>query len=274
MPLTINNKIQFIKILKNNNLILSSLSSNIASQISVIYGIGSDGESYISWDGSAFSSLSTLETFKTYLVISNSDNPNYSLYTDNDTIDSNPNTNISQRFQMETYTGSAPITLNSATFINNIQFIYGGGAAYSSFEPNNSFNSLTQLQQNNGYLFITNGQSFALSSNNSNTVTPTPTNTPTPTSIMFTQTITIQSGVGYVSGDGGLTFAANIGDRLSYTNQIGLDLPATMNIVIGGVVKATVIFPSSLYFGKPFRFFLNETSTNYIGNFIAGIVNF
>jgi len=115
-----------------------------------------------------------------------------------------------------------------------------------------------------------------------NTATPTrtvtPTNTVTPTvtptnTMMFANTLTIPSGINYVFGNG-LTFVASSGDSLSYMGQIGSDLPLTMNIVINGVVKSTIIFPASSYLGKPFRFLLSSSNLIYTGNFISGNIIF
>lgn len=106
-------------------------------------------------------------------------------------------------------------------------------------------------------------------------VTPTQTPTPTPTSIgnNFINSLTIPPGINYISGDG-LTFAGSNGDILSYTSQIGSDLPSTMNISISGTIRSSVVFPNGIYFNKPFRFTLSSNNTNYTGNFTAGTVNF
>lgn len=108
------------------------------------------------------------------------------------------------------------------------------------------------------------------------TITPTSSITPTITptsSLAFISTLTIPSSSNYIS-DNGLTFVASLGDSLSYTPQTGSDLPSTMNISISGVVKSSVIFPNSIYSGKPFRFTVNLTSKSYTGNFVSGNINF
>lgn len=196
MPLNITQKIQFVKILKSGGLNLSSLSSNIANEISVIYGIGADGASYISWSGSSFSTLQNLEIYKTYLIISTSNNPNYVLYSEADVTDTSTSTDIDTFWKMETYRGDTPLTLNTATFKDNVVKIYGGGSSYLSYDPTipSQFNSLTALQPNTGYLFINSVVPFTLwtlpgvSPTPTRTVTPTPTITPTQT---VTPTITV-----------------------------------------------------------------------------------
>jgi len=102
------------------------------------------------------------------------------------------------------------------------------------------------------------------------TRTPTPTITPTSTS-NFINSLTILSGSNYISGNG-LTFSGNTGDRIEYIAQNGYDLPSTMNISVGGIIKATVIFPASIYNNKLFK--VTISGIPYIGNFIAGNINF
>lgn len=104
------------------------------------------------------------------------------------------------------------------------------------------------------------------------TVTPSVTPTLTPTSTPnFFNSLTILAGNNYISGNG-LTFSGNPGDKLEYAAQNGFDLPATMNILVGGIIKNTIIFPSAIYMGKLFRVTLNGIS--YTGNFISGSVSF
>lgn len=111
-----------------------------------------------------------------------------------------------------------------------------------------------------------------LTPTNTSTPTVTPTVTPTSSSNYFDSLI-VPSGVNYISGNG-LTFVASYGDILSYNNQIGSDLPATMNISVSGVVRASVTFPNAIYINKPFRFTLKANNTNYISNFTSGTINF
>ncbi len=203
MALNITKKIQFIRFLGSTNLNLSLLSSAVSDEIAVIYDIGPDGASYRSWNKSPLSTLQSLETFKTYLVISASNTPNYILYDQADVTDTIVNTNINQRWAIETYLGSSSLALSTSSFKNNIINIYGtslDGTSYISYNPSipNQLNTLTDLQPNTGYLFITDGTPFTLwlapgvspSPTPTNTLTPTttPTNTSTPT---LTPTITL-----------------------------------------------------------------------------------
>ncbi len=120
MPITINKQYQFIKFLGSSNLSLNSLSGSITNQIAIIYGISADGSSYLSWSNSAFSSLQNLETYKTYLIVSNSANPNYTLYSGSEVVDASTSTEITTTRSMETYRGATPLTLSSASFKNNM----------------------------------------------------------------------------------------------------------------------------------------------------------
>lgn len=109
-----------------------------------------------------------------------------------------------------------------------------------------------------------------------NTATPAITPTPTPTkipSIILNGELTIPLSPNYISGNG-LTFVGSAGDKIEYAIQTGSDLPATMNILVSGVVRSSVLFPLSIYNGKPFKFTLNSNSTSYTGNFISGNINF
>lgn len=103
---------------------------------------------------------------------------------------------------------------------------------------------------------------------------PTPTRTPTPTptpAAGFLNQIIVPSSPNFISANG-LTLSGSSGDKLEYTAQNILDAPATMTINIGGVSVASVVFPLSAYFGKPFRF--TKASTQYTGVFTPGIVTF
>lgn len=102
------------------------------------------------------------------------------------------------------------------------------------------------------------------------TPTVTPTVTPTSTS-NFINILTIPTASTFIIGNG-LTFSANTGDKLEYVAQTGSDLPSTMNIVVAGTIRATIIFPLSAYIGKTFRVTLGGVS--YIGNFNSGNLNF
>jgi formylglycine-generating enzyme required for sulfatase activity len=184
MPITINKQYQFIKFLGSANLNLSTLSGAITSEIAVIYGISSDGSSYLSWSNSAFSSLQNLETYKTYLVVSNSASPNYTLYSGSEVVDDSTSTEITTTRAMETYRGTVPLTLSSANFRDKLLLIYGvsnDGLGFVSYSPSSQFNSLTSLQPNVGYEFVTNGTPFTLWLAPGASPTPTVTSTATPT---------------------------------------------------------------------------------------------
>ena len=185
MAITITKQYQFVKFLGPSNLVLSSLPSSITSQISLIQGISSNGSAYISWNtSSSFNSLQSLETFKTYLIISNTTNPNYVFYDGIDIVDNSLSTEIITVRAFETYRGSTPLVLSTASFKNNISIIYGissDGNGFVSYSPSSSFNSLSSLEPNNGYEFITTGTTFTLWRAPGASPTPTPTNTLTPT---------------------------------------------------------------------------------------------
>jgi hypothetical protein len=77
--------------------------------------------------------------------------------------------------------------LDSASFKNNLQIIYGGGSSYSSYDPTSPFNSLTSLEPNRAYLFITSVTPFQLwQTTVTSTPTPTTTQTVTPTNTATT----------------------------------------------------------------------------------------
>ena len=192
MAITINKQYQFIKFLGSSNLLLSSLPGNIANDISTIYGISSDGSSYLSWTNGLFYSLQNLETYKTYLVISNSTSPSFTLYSGAEVTDTSLSTEITTTRAMETYRGASPLILSSASFRNNIISIYGissDGLGFISYSPSSAFNSLLSLQPGVGYEFITDGTPFTLYLAPGASPTPTPTSTVTPT-ITSTHTVT------------------------------------------------------------------------------------
>lgn len=184
MPIVINKQYQFIKYLGSSNLALNSLSSGIANQIAIIYGISADGSSYVSWTNASFSTLQNLETYSTYLVISNSANPNYTLYSGSEVVDTSNSTEITTTRSMQTYRGTSSLSLSTANFKNNLVIIYGissDGLGFVSYSPESQFNSLTSLEPDRGYEFITNGAPFTLWLAPGVSPTPTATNTPTPT---------------------------------------------------------------------------------------------
>lgn len=192
MALTINKKIQIVKYLQSTNLELSSLPLSISSRIELIRDVSPDG-SFRSWNQNEFSTLNVLEPNKTYEIISVGDViSDYQIYTDPDANDTSSITTISQQVSYETYRGYSSLDLNTVSFKQNIIRIYGiaeDGASYVSYSPNSLFNTLTKLQPNTGYLFITNGVSFTLWNSVTDIPTPTvtPTITPTPT---ITSTLT------------------------------------------------------------------------------------
>lgn len=184
MPIVINKQYQFIKYLGSSNLALNSLSSGIANQIAIIYGISADGSSYVSWTNAGFSTLQNLETYSTYLVISNSASPNYTLYSGSEVVDTSNSTEITTTRSMQTYRGTSSLSLSTANFKNNLVIIYGissDGLGFVSYSPASEFNSLTSLEPDRGYEFITNGAPFTLWLAPGVSPTPTATNTPTPT---------------------------------------------------------------------------------------------
>jgi formylglycine-generating enzyme required for sulfatase activity len=196
MPITINKQYQFIKYLGSSNLALNSLSNSIANQIAIIYGISADGSSYVSWTNAGFSTLQSLETYSTYLVISNSASPNYTLYSDTEVVDTSNSTEITTTRSMQTYRGASALSLSTASFKNNIVIIYGisnDGLGFVSYSPASQFNSLVSLEPNRGYEFITDGTPITLWLAPGASPTPTPTNTATPTNTPTTTATPAQS---------------------------------------------------------------------------------
>lgn len=165
-PSMITKKIQLFRFLGSNNLTISSLSNNILSNINSIYSIDNSG-SWVSWQSSGISTLTTLEKYKTYLIINNSNSPNYSLYNNTDIIDNISYTTINSAIAIETYRGSIPILINNASWKNNIDKIIGidsSGSSYISWDKSipSNLNSLTVLQPNTGYLLFNNTVPFVL----------------------------------------------------------------------------------------------------------------
>ena len=184
MAITINKQYQFVRFLGSSNLELSSLSGAIANQIAIIYGISADGSAYLSWSNAAFSTLQSLETYKTYLVISNSSNPNYTLYSGSEVVDTSTSTEITTTRAMQIYRGASPLNLNGSNFKNNLIVVYGisnDGLGFISYSPASQFNTLTTLQPDIGYEFVTNGTPFTLWLAPGASPTPTVTSTATPT---------------------------------------------------------------------------------------------
>jgi hypothetical protein len=183
MALSITKKYSILEYL-GNTININSLPN--VNEISSIYAIDPvSGSAYLNWtNGVSFVTLTKLEIFKYYIIISKSNNPNYVLYSENDNISPTTFVNITQKFTITKYVGST-LPLNTFKQSNSIlSAVYGispDGIAYISWKSDSSFNSLSNLVSNNSYLFIGSAlQPYELW-NNGQTPTPTPTSTVTPT---------------------------------------------------------------------------------------------
>ena len=182
MGLIINQKYQFIEYL-GPNLNLNSLSDSIKSQIDNIQGISNDGNGYLGWDFNLGAGLlPTLETGKSYLVVSKSNSPNYSLYSEPDI--ATPFFGaivLDKRFSIIRYQNTTPLSLSSVPL--NILQVYGIDSSGTGFLPwsRTSGGLINSLENGKFYLVITNGATVTLWEPLTPTPTPTLTRTPTPT---------------------------------------------------------------------------------------------
>jgi len=159
-PTMITQKLQFVKYLGQSDIEISSLSSNILNQIDTIYYIDNQS-SWLSWSANGINSLSSLQRYKTYLIISKNSNPNYSLYSNTDILDSTSFTILNKNISIETYRGHSSLIINNASWKNNINKIIGLNSTSSSYISWDSLipanlNSLMSLEPNNGYIFFAN----------------------------------------------------------------------------------------------------------------------
>lgn len=165
-PKIINKRFQFYQYLKKSNTSINSLPSNILDNIDSIYGVNNFNDGIISWiHNSPINSLSTLETYKSYLIISRQENPSYYLYNDREVLDSSTTTALSGFFNITKYKGTNQYLNNCSELrclANQIFAVNTNGDGIISFNANSSINSLNSLQKDNIYLFITNNVPFTL----------------------------------------------------------------------------------------------------------------
>lgn len=164
LPSRITKKIQFFKYLGDTNTIIDSLSTSVLNQIDTIYSFNDQG-SWISWTNNGLNSLSVLEKYKTYLIINKNNTPNYTLYNNTDIVDPSSFVVINKQYSIETYRGSAPLTISGSLVAANMSKIFGAssnGSSYLSWDSSlpSNLNSLTSLQPNTGYLFFANNNTI------------------------------------------------------------------------------------------------------------------
>jgi len=156
-PLRILKKIQFFKHLGLSNIVIDSLPTHILNQINTIYGVDGQG-SYLSWSrNNSLNTLNILEQYKTYLIISKHNNPNYTLYDTTDIIDYSTFDVLDQNISIQTYRGKTPLIISSSSIRSNLLKIIGvdtSGLSYIVWDSLLTENSLSVLQPNTGYLFF------------------------------------------------------------------------------------------------------------------------
>lgn len=188
MPLIINKKYQYIEYLGPNTSI-DQLSSK--TNINSIIAINGDGLGYLTWEsGSNFNSLTSLEQFSGYLIISKTNQPNYILYSDNDVVNPSISSDITKKLTIAKYKSTSTKTIDNLLISNNIEYIYGissDGLNPVSWHNGSRFNSLSRLDNGISYLIVAQATPFDFWSDALPTPTPTPTVTATPT---LTPTVT------------------------------------------------------------------------------------
>lgn len=159
-PSRINKKIQFFKFLGSVDMVIDSLPSNTLNQIDIIYSIDPSGN-WLSWTNGGLNSLTSLQKYKTYLIISKNNNPNYTLYNNTDVIDFKTFTLLNNNINLETYRGLSSLNINNSNLNSSASRVFGvssDGLSYLSWDKDlpTNLNSLNNLQPNVGYLFIVN----------------------------------------------------------------------------------------------------------------------
>lgn len=159
-PTKITKKIQFFKYLGPFDTNIDLLPGNILNQIETIYSVNPQGY-WLSWSSNSFNSLTSLEKYKTYLIISKNSNPNYSLYSNTDASDSVSFVSLDSNLVIETYKGKTPLTISNSPIASSISKIIGvspNGLSYLSWDSSlpSNLNSLMTLQPDAGYLFFVN----------------------------------------------------------------------------------------------------------------------
>ena len=191
MSLTINKKYQYIEYLgPNTNIAQLSSINNISS----IVGINNNGTGYLTWESvSSFNSLTSLQQFSGYLIISKSNPPNYTLYTEDDAINSSVTKAITKKLTIARYKSTATKNIETLLIQSNIEQIFSiseDGLNPISWTNSSVFNSLSTLDNGTSYLIVAQTTPFDFWSNVLPTPTPTPTITPTITPTVTTTTTT------------------------------------------------------------------------------------
>lgn len=191
MSLTINKKYQYIEYLGSNTNIAQLSSIN---NISSIVGINSNGTGYLTWEsGSSFNSLTSLQQFSGYLIISKSNTPNYSLYTEDDAVNSSVTKAITKKFTIAKYKSTATKNIESLLIQSNIEQIFSissDGLNPILWTNSSNFNSLSTLDNGISYLIVAQTTPFDFWSDVLPTPTPTTTSTPTVTPTVTTTATT------------------------------------------------------------------------------------
>lgn len=182
MPLTINKKYQYIEYLGPTRPITQL--AGIAN-ISAIVGISADGLGYTTWENnSGVNSLLSLQQYAGYLVVSNSNTPSYTLYTDTDAVVTDNSKIINSTLSIVKYKNTATKSINDLLIKDNIRNIYSiseDGLSPTSWSNDSSLNSFSVLENNKVYLVVARNTPFNFWSDLPPTPTPTSTVTPTPT---------------------------------------------------------------------------------------------
>lgn len=182
MPLTINKKYQYIEYLGLTRPITQL--AGIAN-ISAIVGISADGLGYTTWESTSnVNSLLSLQQYAGYLIVSSSNSPNYSLYTDADAVVSDTAKIISTQLSIVKYKSSSAKLITNLLIKDNISQIFSiseDGLNPVSWSSDSSLNSLNTLENNRVYLVVSRNTPFNFWSDLPPTPTPTSTVTPTPT---------------------------------------------------------------------------------------------
>lgn len=182
MPLTINKKYQYIEYLGPTRPITQL--AGIAN-ISAIVGISADGLGYTTWENTSnVNSLLSLQQYAGYLIVSSSNSPNYSLYTDNDVVVGDTSKIISTQLSIVKYKSTSAKLISNLLIKDNISQIFSiseDGLNPVSWSNDSSLNSLNTLENNKVYLVVSRNTPFNFWSDLPPTPTPTSTVTPTPT---------------------------------------------------------------------------------------------
>jgi hypothetical protein len=194
MGLFITKKFQYIEYFGTTRLI-SELNS--INSIDSILGINDEGTGFLYWSSeSSYNSLLTITNNNGYLIVSKVDNPNYSLYIEEDINKNNGIKTISKSLQISRFLTNNQLAIKNLPSISNINQIFGfsnDGANPISWSSNSTMNSLEVLESGVSYLLDSKNIPYDFWSflPPSPTPTVTTTSTPTPTAtVTITPTIT------------------------------------------------------------------------------------